>query len=81
MNVAAKVAWMAGSAPKSSVAGVTSQEQPQPSKSAFRWVFELLWMVVLIPAMIAALPFLLLMALAVAIMDPRKGEGEAADFQ
>jgi hypothetical protein len=71
MNVAAKVACVDGGAAGRGAADIALPERPGPARKASRWFSELLWMALFVPAMIAALPFLLLMALVVAWMDPR----------
>jgi hypothetical protein len=77
----AKVAGIAGTAPMGAPIEVSLPDRPGPVKRAFRRLMGLVWMAFLIPAMLAALPFLFLIAIVVARMDPRALENEAPDFR
>ena len=76
----AKVAGIAGTIPLGGSAGVALPDSPGPVKRAFRRFIGLVWMAFLIPAMLAALPFMFLIAVLVAWMDPRETGNDGADL-
>ena len=63
-----KVVTTGETAPRSGYAGITAYK-PGPVKRAFRGLLELVWIALFVPAVVAALPFLFLIAMLVVRID------------